>query len=113
MRVEPWVMRNILLLAMLLAGMARAGDPILGTYNSTDGRTVVVSATSGSFKLIWINDKGEKNYFKAQWTRPGKEFLWWDAQNTRHVAKVSEKEKGVIIDVGDAYPDSKAYWRKP
>ncbi len=102
-------MRAFFLVCLILA-VAAADEPVVGRYRATNGITVVIAADKGSFQLVWLSPSGEKTTFPAKWTVPGQKLEWVDKNNAHHVSTVTEP--GVIRDVGEAFPDSPAYWRR-
>lgn len=81
-----------------------------GRWTGTMGK-IVIPAGSGAFTL-----KAGAVEFPARWVVPGKEFTWTDKQGKQHKATLEANPKATaekpyrIRDVGEAYPDSPAYW---
>lgn len=103
-----------LLLTLTLGAVGWCDNPMLGKWKTTNGGHFKVPASQGKFTLVLETATKEKIEFPAQWTKLGEEFTWVDKQNSLHHARFDSKYKVPRIkDVGEAHPDSPAFWYQP
>lgn len=99
-----------LVFGLMLTQVVVCEDGMTGRWSGTMG-VVIIPAGSGSFDL-----KIAEQHYPARWVAAGKEFSWTDRQGKRHQATLEPNPKATperptrIRDVGEAYPDSPAFW---
>lgn len=99
------------MLAVGLVTVVAADDSVTGKWRGSNGRWFIIPVSTGRFSLTSQDSSGDRKSFPAVWEKPGETFNWVDANQSKHTVVYEKAHKPVRFrDVGEAYPDSPAYW---
>ena len=102
--------RLLLVFSLVIVAWAQT-NPMVGRWRGSNGMSMEIPPGSGPFQLVWHLADGKRVTHPAHWVKPGQEFGWTDKQGSQHTATFDAGYKVPRIkDVGEAYPDSPAYW---
>lgn len=104
-------MKYFLIVLWVCAAVWAQANPMAGRWRASNGMTLEIPAGAGPFQLVCKLADGKTVSHPARWVKPGEQFTWTDKQGAGHTATLDVNYKVPRIkDVGEAFPDSPAFW---